>query len=166
MFILVTIAILAGLALILLINRASPPVAAEKAYYQPRGVEQQRLERLAPEQFERLCIRLLEQMGLIINSFNSNKQGQIDITAVNPQPITGGEYIVHCVMAPPDQPINSTRIIALSDTVRAEGASKGIFITTGFFSEEVPKLVEGPPLELINGQRLRQILGEHRISLA
>ena len=166
MFILVTIAILAGLALILLINRASPPVAAEKAYYQPRGVEQQRLERLAPEQFERLCIRLLEQMGLIINSFNSNKQGQIDITAVNPQPITGGEYIVHCVMASPDEPINSTRIIALSDTVRAEGASKGIFITTGFFSEEVPKLVEGPPLELINGQRLRQILGEHRISLA
>jgi restriction system protein len=165
-FILVTIAILAGLALILLINRASPPVAAEKAYYQPRGVEQQRLERLAPEQFERLCIRLLEQMGLIINSFNSNKQGQIDITAVNPQPITGGEYIVHCVMASPDEPINSTRIIALSDTVRAEGASKGIFITTGFFSEEVPKLVEGPPLELINGQRLRQILGEHRISLA
>ena len=166
MFLLVTIAILAGLALILLINRASPPVAAEKAYYQPRGVEQQRLERLAPEQFERLCIRLLEQMGLIINSFNSNKQGQIDITAVNPQPITGGEYIVHCVMAPPDEPINSTQIIALSDTVRAEGASKGIFITTGFFSEEVPKLVEGPPLELINGQRLRQILGEHRISLA
>ncbi len=166
MFILVTIAILAGLALILLLNRSSAPVAAEKAYYQPRGVEQQRLERLAPEQFERLCIRLLEQMGLVINSFNSNKHGQIDITAVNPQPITGGEYIVHCILALPDEPINSTRIIALSDTVRAEGASKGILITTGFFSEEVPKLVEGPPLELINGQRLRQILGEHRISLA
>ncbi len=166
MFILVTIAVLAGLALILLITRSASPVAAEKAYYQPRGAEQQRLERLTPEQFERLCIRLLEQMGLIINSFHSNKRGQIDITAVNPQPITGGEYIVHCLLAPPDEPINSTRIIALSDTVRAEGASKGIFITTGFFSEEVPKLVEGPPLELINGQRLRQILGEQRISLA
>lgn len=165
MFILVTLAILAGLALILLINRASPPVAVEKAYYQPRGVEQQRLERLAPEQFERLCIRLLEEMGLVINSFNSNKRGTIDITAVNPQPITGGNYIVHCILAAPNEPIDSTRIIALSDTVRAEGASKGIFITTGFFSEEVPKLIEGPPLELINGQRLRLILGEHRISL-
>ncbi|MEK6568718.1 MAG: hypothetical protein AABZ38_00210, partial [candidate division NC10 bacterium] len=70
MFILVTIAILAGLALILLINRSSTPVAAEKAYYQPRGADQQRLERLAPAQFERLCIRLLEEMGLVINSFN------------------------------------------------------------------------------------------------
>jgi len=166
MFILVTIAILVGLALILLINRSSPPVAAERAYYQPRGMEQQRLERLNPEQFERLCIRLLEEMGLVINSFNSNKQGMIDITAVNPRPITGGDYIVHCVLAAPNEPIDSTRIIALSDTVRAEGASKGIFITTGFFSEEVPKLIEGPPLELINGQRFRQILGEHRISLA
>lgn len=165
MFILVTIAILVGLALVLLINRSSPPVAAEKAYYQPRGVEQQRLERLGPEQFERLCIRLLEEMGLVINSFNSNKQGRIDITAVNPQPITGGDYIIHCMLVPPGEPIDSTRIIALSDTVRAEGASKGIFITTGFFSEEVPKLIEGPPLELINGQRLRQIMGEHRIPL-
>ncbi len=166
MFILVTIAILIGLALILLINRSSSPVAAERAYYQPRGIEQQRLERLAPEQFERLCIRLIEGMGLVINSFNSNRQGKIDITAVNPQPITGGNYIVRCIMTPPDEPIGSTQVIALSDTVRAEGASKGIFITTGFFSEEVPKLIEGPQLELINGQRLRQILGEHRISLA
>jgi restriction system protein len=164
-FILVTLAILAGVALILLINRSATPVAVEKAYYQPRGVEQQRLERLAPEQFERLCIRLLEQMGLVISSFSSNKRGSIDITAVNPQPIIGGDYVIHCLLASPDEPIDSTRIIALSDTVRAEGASKGIFITTGFFSEEVPKLIEGPPLELINGQRLRQILGEHRIAV-
>ena len=165
MFILVTIAILAGLALILLLNRSSAPVAAEKAYYQPRGVEQQRLERLAPEQFERLCIRLLEEMGLVINSFNSNKHGQIDITAVNPQPITGGEYIVHCLLAAPDEPIDLTQLVALSDTVRAEGASKGILLTTGFFSEEALKPVEGPLLELINGHRLRQILIEHRIPL-
>lgn len=166
MFILVTVAILLGLGLILLINRSALPVAAEKAYYQPRGIEQQRLERLAPEQFERLCLRLLEQMGLSIASCHSNTQGEIDITAVNPQPITGGSYIVRCTLTPPEVPINSTQIIALSDTVLAERASKGIFITTGFFSEEVPKLTEGPPLELINGQRLRQILGDYRISLA
>jgi restriction endonuclease Mrr len=162
-FVVVTLAILVGLALILLMNRSTTPVAAERAYYQPRGAEQQRLERLAPEQFERLCIRLLEEMGLIINSFNSNRKGRIDITAANPQPITGGDYIVHCVMAPANEPIDSTQIVALSDTVRAEGAAKGIFITTGFFSEEVPKLIEGPPLELINGHRLRQILSERRI---
>src|SRR5574337_1522624 len=165
MFILVTTAILLGLGLILLLSRSSLPVAVEKAYYQPRGVEQQRLERLAPEQFEHLCVRLLEQMGLSITSCHRNTQGEIDITAVNPQPITGGSYIVRCILTPPEAPVNSTQIIAMSDTVRAERASKGILITTGFFSEEVPKLTEGPPVELINGQRLRQIMGEHRISL-
>ncbi|MDE2485295.1 MAG: restriction endonuclease, partial [candidate division NC10 bacterium] len=160
-----TVAILLGLGLILLLNRSSSPVAAEKAYYQPRGVEQQQLERLAPEQFERLCFRLLEQMGLSITGCHRNRQGEIDITAVNSQPITGGSYMVRCVLTQPEAPINSTQIIALSDTVLAERALKGIFITTGFFSEEVPKLTDGPLIELINGQRLRQILREHRISL-
>ena len=165
MFILVTMAILLGLGLILLLNRSSSPVVAEKAFYQPRDVEQRQLERLAPEQFERLCFRLLEQMGLSITGCHRTKQGEIDITAVNPQPITGGSYIVRCILIPPEVPINSTQIIALSDTVRAERASKGIFITTGFFSEEVQKLTEGPPIELLNGQRLRQLLEDHRISL-
>ena len=166
MFIVVTIAILLGLGLILLLNRSSSPVAAEKAYYQPRGVEQQRLERLTPEQFERLCLRILEQMGLSITGSHRNRHGEIDIAAVNPQPITGGSYIVRCALIPPEVPINSIQIIALCNTVLAERALKGIFITTGFFSEEVPKLTEGPPIELINGQRLQQILGQHRISLA
>src|SRR5574337_684623 len=165
MFILVTVAILLGVGLILLLNRSASPVAVEKAYYQPRGIEQQQLERLAPEQFERLCVRLLEQMGLSITGCHRNRQGEIDITVVNSQPITGGSYIVRCVLIPPEVPINSTQIIALSNTVLAEKALKGIFITTGFFSEEVPKLTEGPPIELINGQRLRQIMREHRISL-
>jgi restriction endonuclease Mrr len=140
-------------------------VAVEKAYYQPRGVEQQQLERLAPEQFERLCFRLVEQIGLSITGCHRSTQREIDITAVNFQPITGGNYIVRCVLIPPETPIHSTQIIALSSTVLAERALKGIFITTGFFSEEVPKLTEGPPIELVNGQRLRQIMREHRISL-
>ncbi|NJD69371.1 MAG: hypothetical protein C3F12_03090 [Candidatus Methylomirabilota bacterium] len=166
MFILVTVAILLGLGLILLLNRSAQPIAVEKAYYQPRGAEQQQLERLAPEQFERLCLRLVEQMGLSISGCHRNTQQEIDITAVSSQPITGGNYIVRCVLIPPERPIHSTQVIALSSTVLAERALKGIFITNGFFSEEVPKLTEGPTIELINGQRLRQMMREHRISLA
>ncbi len=73
MFILVTVAILLGLGLILLLNRSASPVAVEKAYYQPRGAEQQQLERLAPEQFERLCLRLVEQMGRIDHRLSSQQ---------------------------------------------------------------------------------------------
>lgn len=166
MFIVVTTAILIGLGLILLLTRSASPVVAEKAYYQPRSAEQQRLEQIAPEQFERLCLRLIERIGLSITGCHRNKAGEIDITAVNPQPITGGSYIVRCILIPPEVPIHSTQIIALSDTVLAERASKGIFITTGFFSEEVTKLTEGPPIEYINGHRLRQMLREHKVTLA
>lgn len=164
MFILVTAAILLGLGLIFFLNRSASPMAAEKAYYQPRGAEQQQLERLAPEQFERLCVRLLEQTGLSITGCHRDRHGEIDIIAVNPQPITGGSYIARCVLIPPETPISSTQIISLSSTVLAERALKGIFITTGYFSEEVSKLTEGPPIELINGQRLRQFMREHKIS--
>jgi len=165
MFILVTASILLGLGLILLLNRSASPVAVEQAYYQPRSAEQQQMERLGSEQFTRLCLRLVEQMGLSIIDCHRNTHREIDITAVNTQPITGGHYIVRCVLIPPDLPIHSTEIVALGSTVLAERALKGIFITTGFFSEEVPKLTEGPPIEFINGQRLRQILRDYRISL-
>jgi restriction endonuclease Mrr len=165
MFIVVTIAILLGLGLILLLNRFPSPIAAEKAYYQPRDVEQRRLEQLTLEQFERLCIQLLEQLGLTVTHCHRNARGEIDINAVNPHPVTGGSYIIRCIFTQPEVPVNSTQIISLSTTVLAERALKGIFITTGFFSEEVSKLTEGPPIELINGGRLGQILEEHRISL-
>jgi len=164
MFMLVTVAILLGLGLILLLNRSAPPVAIEKAYYQPRGVEQQQLERLVPEQFERLCLRLVEQMDLSVTGCHRNTHREVDIIAVNSRPITGGCYIVRCVLIPPELPIHSTQIIAFSSTVLAERALKGIFITTGFFSEEVPKLAEGPPIELINGQRLWQMMRDYRIA--
>ena len=41
---------------------------------------------------------------------------------------------------------------------------KGIFITTGFFSQEVDKIVEGAPVELINRDRLADLLEEHGIA--
>lgn len=162
--VLVTIAILIGFLLIILANRASP-IAGEKDFYEERSREAERLEELSSSQFERICLKLLEELGLVINSYTSDGEGSMDVSALNPQPVIGGEYIIHCYLSRKDQPVESTRVIALSDTVKAEGASKGIFITNGYFSEEVPKLFEGPPIELINGQRLSQLLAEHHISL-
>lgn len=41
---------------------------------------------------------------------------------------------------------------------------KGIFITTGFFSQEVDKIAEGAPVELINRDRLAELLEEYGIA--
>jgi restriction endonuclease Mrr len=36
------------------------------------------------------------------------------------------------------------------DTVKGEGASRGILITTGYFSNEAINLIEDEPVELVN----------------
>lgn len=165
MFTLVAVSILIGFILIFLLSRSPSSIPAEKDFYREKSPGLKLLEEISLPQFERICIRFLEELGLVINSLTSDGEGQIDISAFNPQPIIGGEYLVHCYLAPKGQPVESTRIIALGDTVKAEGAAKGIFITTGSFSEEVSKLYEGPRIELINGQRLHQLLQEHGIHL-
>jgi restriction endonuclease Mrr len=43
--------------------------------------------------------------------------------------------------------------------------SKGIFITTGFFSPEVATLPELPPMEFIDGKRLAALLKQYEVSL-
>jgi restriction endonuclease Mrr len=54
---------------------------------------------------------------------------------------------------------------ALRDQVKGEQAAKGIFITTGFFAEETSKATEGPPLELINANRLAELIRDYRLTV-
>jgi len=36
------------------------------------------------------------------------------------------------------------------DTVKGEGAARGILITTGYFSEDAQKVLDDDPVELVN----------------
>jgi restriction endonuclease Mrr len=86
----------------------------------------------------------------------------LEVAAVNPQPITGGDYLVHCTH-PENGFVASMQVNALRDQVKGEQASKGIFITTGFFAEETSKVAEGPPIELINAKRLEELIQDYRL---
>lgn len=167
MFALVAVAVLLGFLLIGLIIFSSrkAPVVMERDFYQDRGSPPAGVAGLAMPQFERLCVKLLEEMGLVVDSVARPSERELDIQAVNPQPVTGGDYLVHCVLAEEGEPIHPSRVSALADTVKGERATKGILITTGYFVEEVAKRLEGPPIELINGQRFAQLLDEFRIPL-
>jgi restriction endonuclease Mrr len=50
------------------------------------------------------------------------------------------------------------QVLTLIDAVKGEGASKGVFITNGFFSDEATNAAAGGPIELINGVRFRELL--------
>lgn len=165
MFTLVALAVLLGFVLIglILFSSRRTPVVMEKDYYRDRGAPPGGIAGLAMPQFERLCLKLLEEMGLVVDQVSRPSERELDIQAVNPQPVTGGDYLVHCILVEADEPVHPSRVAALADTVKGERATKGILITTGYFTEEVAKRLEGPPVELINGQRFAQLLNEFGI---
>ncbi|MBI2080943.1 MAG: restriction endonuclease [candidate division NC10 bacterium] len=165
MFTLVAVAVLLGFVLIglILFSSRRTPVVMEKDFYRDRGAPPAGIGGLAMPQFERLCLKLLEEMGLVVDRVSRPSERELDIQAVNPQPVTGGDYLVHCILAEADEPVHPSRVTALADTVKGERATKGILITTGYFAEEVAKRLEGPPVELINGQRFAQLLSEFGI---
>jgi restriction system protein len=165
MFTLVAVAVLLGFVLIglILFSARRTPVVMEKDYYRDRGAPPPGIGGLAMPEFERLCLKLLEEMGLVVDRVSRPSERELDVQAVNPQPVTGGDYLVHCILAEADEPVHPSRVAALADTVKGERATKGILITTGYFAEEVAKRLEGPPVELINGQRFAQLLSEFGI---
>lgn len=63
-------------------------------------------------------------------------------------------------VAGPEEAVGSDVIISFSDMVKAERAMKGIFVTNGYFSEEVMKLNEGASMELIDAAQLARWIRE------
>lgn len=163
MFLLVVFAVALGFLLIALLVFAKPSKpAVEREGRRPEPASS--LAHLSMEDFERLCFKLVEEMGLVVSSSVRSGRRGLEISAVNPQPITGGDFVVHCTH-PEDGFVASMQVNALRDQVRGEQAAKGIFITTGFFAEETSKATEGPPIELINAKRLAELIQEYRLAV-
>jgi hypothetical protein len=162
----VTVAVLVGFILIAIAGRSPVQHVAERPTGEHGDMAQALVESLSLVQFEALCLRLLEALGLVISRPVQRRGQEIEISAINPQPIIGGDVLVHCVLANEARPVDMQAVQSLADTVKADGAAKGILITNGYFAEEVGKPSEGPPIELINATRFRKLLEDHQISLA
>ncbi len=163
MFLLVVFAVALGFLVIGLLVFAKPSrPAVEREGRRPESASG--LTHLTMEEFERLCLKLVEEMGLVVSSSVRSGPRGLEISAVNPQPITGGDFLVHCTH-PENGFVESAQVHALRDQVKGEQAAKGIFITTGFFAEETSKVSEGPPLELINARRLAELIRDYRLAV-
>lgn len=156
---LIAFALLLGFLTIFLVKRTTSNIALEEAA-ETTGSDRdvQALRRISPDTFERVIKNLLEDMNLRIVHSTWVNEVEIDILAHNPAQVIGGDYIVHGILVPEGDFVDSIRVIGLSDTVRAERAMKGILISTGYFTEEVNKYTEGAPMELINVATLRELL--------
>jgi restriction system protein len=158
MFITIAVAVILGFLVIFAMKRVPAPVSQEqrKAGF---GDGQTPLPySLTLERFEWLCGRLLQELGLDVERSTTAGSRQLEVMAVNAAPIVGGHYVVHGELLQAGEVVEAVQVLALIDAVKGEGASKGVLITNGFFSDEASKAAMGGPIELINGVRFRELL--------
>ncbi|MBU4274958.1 restriction endonuclease [Patescibacteria group bacterium] len=88
----------------------------------------------------------------------SRDQG-VDAIAFDEDPIRGGKYIIQAKRYNNLVPVSAVR--DLYGTVHAEGAVKGILITTSYYGPEALNFVKDKPLKLINGEELIYMFNKH-----
>lgn len=88
----------------------------------------------------------------------SRDQG-VDAIAFDEDPIRGGKYIIQAKRYNNLVPVSAVR--DLYGTVHAEGAVKGILITTSYFGPDALDFVKDKPLKLINGEELIYMFNKH-----
>lgn len=108
------------------------------------------LATLSLEALEGFCRKVIEKLGLDFKSIDRHGHEEFHILARSEKLLMRGDVIVSGHWCKPDGCIGSDTVISFSDMVKAERAMKGIFVTNGFFSEEVMKLNEGANIELID----------------
>ena len=143
-----------GGLLILLIARYSPREASGPAMMITPG------GRAMPyDDFRALVIDILDALKFDIVHITGSGE-EIDIIARSSEPLKGGRFIVHGMWAPPGDVVPSTDVLRLQESVRAEGAAKGIMFTPYRISTEGLGPMDGD-MELIDGRRLRKLVEDY-----
>jgi hypothetical protein len=120
-----------------------------------------RLRALPVPEFTRLAVHLLEELGFDIKTDPAPvADGSEYFVAVNPEPIKGGKFIVECWARPFGNLVDSPRVLALIDSVKAEGAAKGLYLTPWEFSQEASTAAATGPIDLLDGPALVKVLAK------
>ena len=119
------------------------------------------------ERFGRIVRDMAESMKLEIDRIESHPDEQsLDIYAHTPTPITGAHYLIHAVLAPPAQVIPAAEIVELSNVIIQDRLSKGIFMTTGRFTEDLSAISELAPMEFVDGAKFEELAQQYKIPLS
>jgi Holliday junction resolvasome RuvABC ATP-dependent DNA helicase subunit len=120
------------------------------------------LNELSGVDFERVVTSLLERMGFHPEMTKASGDGGIDIVAILDRPIIGGRYLVQCKRFAPGTLVGSATVREFYGALVADrAATKGILITTSGFSDQARDFAAQLPLELIDGNALRELLAEY-----
>jgi restriction endonuclease Mrr len=114
---------------------------------------------MAPADFTKLAVHVLEELGFEIKGVaEAVSDGSEYFIAVNPEPIKGGKFVVECWARPIGSLVDSPRVLALIDSVKAEGAAKGLYLTPFEFSQEAQTAAATGPIDLLDGAALVKLV--------
>jgi restriction system protein len=115
------------------------------------------------EDFEHLVRELFEkqfsQSGCEVRVTQASRDRGVDAIAFDPDPIRGGKFVIQAKRYNMVVPVSAVR--DLYGTMIAEGAVKGILVTTSHFGRDSIEFANGKPITLINGENLVHMFQEH-----
>ena len=137
-----------GIVLIVLLKNTAPPPPHDQLHFEkssdiPKFLKNQ-------DAFEEKCVEFLSKFNLEHKHSVWANNTELEIAMIDETPVVGGIYLALCIIDPPNKTVDSIKVKGFIDTVKGEGASRGIFITTGYFDEKAIKLIEEEPIELVN----------------
>jgi hypothetical protein len=148
LFIIAFIAFIIGIVLILLLKNVSPPVPQEQIYFD--NPDDKPLYLLDREAFKEKCLEFLGKFNLEYKHSIWANDRELEIDMLDETPVVGGKYIALCIFEPLHQQVDLFKVKGFIDTVKGEGAARGILITTGYFSKDAQKVLDDDPVELVN----------------
>ncbi|MGW5760819.1 restriction endonuclease [Streptomyces tendae] len=122
-------------------------------------VEEPDLYEMDPIAFEGLVAELFEAMGMRAVTTQRSNDGGVDVHALDPTPIRGGQIVVQVKRYRSTVPPTAVR--DLYGTVQDAGANKGVLVTTSGFGPGAHTFANGKPLELVSGAELVDLLHRH-----
>ncbi|MCI0588001.1 MAG: restriction endonuclease [Planctomycetes bacterium] len=102
---------------------------------------------------------LLARYAIRVEGRAEGAPGEVTLLGASDDPLLGGRYIVTCLTAPEGGVVPSTRLLEFRDEVKANGATKGVFMTDGAFGSDARFLLEDAPVTLLDRTDLARPAG-------
>ena len=137
-----------GLTLIILLKKTSPPPPPELINFDDLGGKPDFL--VEQEAFKEKCIEFLGKFNLEYKHAIWANEQELEIDMRDETPVVGGKYLALCIIDPINNQVDAIKVKGFLETVKGEEASRGILITTGYFTNEALRCIEDHPVELVD----------------
>ncbi|MGV7221205.1 MAG: restriction endonuclease [Nitrospinales bacterium] len=148
LFTIAFVAFVLGLILIALLKKISPPPPQELIHFNdPDGKPIYLVEQDA---FKEKCIEFMEKFNLEYKHSIWANEYELELDMRDETPVVGGKYLALCILNPPNNLVDAIKVKGFLESVKGEEASRGILITTGYYTDDALKCVEEHSVELVN----------------